>query len=1118
MSRGSSAPHDCWEAHEQLVEELERRVAAGDVPDARALSERYQVSVGEVVDLLRVVRALDDIQGEPARDGPLLAPSDVAGVPGDVAGYRVLEELGRGGMGVVYKAWDPYQRREVALKVMLAGRFADARQIERFQAEARAARRFDHPNLAAVLEVGEEDGLHYLVMDVVEGESLAALLEREGPLPERRAAELAERLARALSYAHFRAILHRDLKPSNVLVRSADGEPVLTDFGLAKDVGQPGTGLTRTGQLVGTPAYMPPEQARGSLDRVDRRADVYALGATLYEMLTGQPPFSGASAVEVVDALCEQPPVPPRALRPGLDRALEAVCLRCLEKDPADRYPTAHDLGEELASYLRGDGVQARAPRLRQRALRWVRRNRSRSLVTALLGLTLLLGPPSLWAWSSNARRAARERARTDMIATTRTAARAALVRLEGVRDGAIAGDAKTAAFSAFLACGRWHALAPADPDAARALQRVALDLGRQALARGEWDLAAQAFAEAEHTGVDLAATRAMAARIEEARTAETRRRRDEVLEVLEAAERGQLGLRPDGILDGVFALVRYPDAQTVEILAERLESTAADLLACERDELLHVSGGEAEAPPDLLRALEARVTTRPGLALSDACQRALTVALDRLAAQLRGTHGLAALASRQRQRLGQGRLDAARLAAEALGRLGPSERGADALARYLMAEADAWRAVPAGLALCRLGDPRALALALWGRERFGVRSEFWQQVGPALGDIEVPLLAPTVAGYLRRGEVREALGDLVGAASDFGEAAERDPRDWRGWAARARVALARGDWRGALADLERALALAPSRGRLWLQRARAHEGLGRVEDALADLDSALTLRPDLVEALSERARLRARAGRGPDAHDDLRRAATLEPQSASVEVSLAEVRRTVGDLDGARRHLDRALRRNPRLPAAWLELARLRLVEHDATGAATACSRALELAPQSFSARSLRGAARLQQGDAASAAEDFTQALEHGPAHQPAWHGRGRARLILGDYAGALTDLDRALELTGTQGLTARVLSQRGAARHGLGDFPGARLDLERAVELDPDLPDAHYLLALGYLAEREPLKALEAVEKAMQLEVDDPAAKVRRAELLSSQGELGDALGQLERLLGRD
>ncbi len=273
--------------------------------------------------------------------------------------YQVERELGRGGMGVVYLARDPRMDRRVALKLVTA--LDDAGGLRRFHDEGQAVARLRHPAIVTAHELGEHQGRPYLVLELVEGESLKDRLGR-GPLEPRQAARLALVLAGALAHAHEQSILHRDVKPANVLIRP-DGAPVLTDFGLARDVSDARERLTRTGEMLGTPAYMSPEQANGDRAAIGPATDVYGLGATLYAMLTGRPPVQGDGLVQLLNALLLKPPPPPSALQPAVPPELEAICLRCLEKDPAGRYPSAEALQGALAKYLAGGDPRPAAPR-----------------------------------------------------------------------------------------------------------------------------------------------------------------------------------------------------------------------------------------------------------------------------------------------------------------------------------------------------------------------------------------------------------------------------------------------------------------------------------------------------------------------------------------------------------------------------------------------------------------------------------------------------------------------------------------------------------------------------------------------------------------------------------
>jgi serine/threonine protein kinase len=266
--------------------------------------------------------------------------------------YELLEEIARGGMGVVYRARQVSLDRIVAVKMMRPGLLATEAEIRRFHAEAKTAAGLQHPNIVAIHEVGEIDGLHYFSMDFVDGPSLAGLV-RERALSPMEAAGHVKTLAETVHYAHSRGILHRDLKPSNILVDSA-GRPRITDFGLARPLNTDST-ATLHGTVIGTPAYMPPEQASGDQAAIGPASDVYSLGAILYELLTGLPPFRGATQLETVRMVLEQRPTAPRKLNTDVPPELETICLRCLEKHPAGRYVSGADLAGDLDRFLRGE-------------------------------------------------------------------------------------------------------------------------------------------------------------------------------------------------------------------------------------------------------------------------------------------------------------------------------------------------------------------------------------------------------------------------------------------------------------------------------------------------------------------------------------------------------------------------------------------------------------------------------------------------------------------------------------------------------------------------------------------------------------------------------------------
>ena len=316
---------------------------------------------------------------EPARaaDGSTL-PS--------VPGYDILGVLGRGGMGVVYKARQRDANRTVALKMILAGTLASAADVQRFRSEAEAAARLDHPHIVPIYEVREHQGQPYFTLKFLDGGSLAQQRGRFVSEPKE-TARIVALIAQAVHHAHQRGILHRDLKPANVLLDAA-GEPYITDFGLAKRL-DGDSELTQSGAILGSPAYMAPEQAAGQTGAVTTLTDVYALGAILYELLTGRPPFQGATILETLKQAQEQEPAPPRQRNAGVDSGLEAICLKCLSRDPQQRYATAAALADDLERLRAGEPTAAQPPSMAFLFWRWLRQNVRTTLRIGLTGLLL---------------------------------------------------------------------------------------------------------------------------------------------------------------------------------------------------------------------------------------------------------------------------------------------------------------------------------------------------------------------------------------------------------------------------------------------------------------------------------------------------------------------------------------------------------------------------------------------------------------------------------------------------------------------------------------------------------------------------------------------------------
>ncbi len=286
--------------------------------------------------------------------------------------YALLEEIARGGMGIVYRAVQTRLNRSVAVKLIRSGELASGDELQRFHAEARAAASLQHPNIVAIHEVGEHDGQHFFSMDLVEGVNLSEFI-RKKPMAVHQAVEILGSIAGAIQYAHEQGTLHRDIKPSNILIDDA-GRPHVTDFGLAKQATSD-SDLTRTGEILGTPSYMPPEQAMGDLEKISEASDVYSLGAVLYELLTGRPPFRASTAVDTLLLVRDAEVVSPRLLNVSVSRDLETICLKCLEKEPSRRYVSAGDLAEDLRRFSNAETILARPVGDLERTARWCRRN-----------------------------------------------------------------------------------------------------------------------------------------------------------------------------------------------------------------------------------------------------------------------------------------------------------------------------------------------------------------------------------------------------------------------------------------------------------------------------------------------------------------------------------------------------------------------------------------------------------------------------------------------------------------------------------------------------------------------------------------------------------------------
>jgi serine/threonine protein kinase len=384
-----------------LLDQLLNQLAAGKPAEIESICRAHPDLADELRQLWGAMLVADCAGSNFGVDLPTLPHSSDANssnpsgefsprvFPQQFGDYELLSELGRGGMGVVYKARQLTLDRTVALKMLRGGAWASQADLARFAAEAQAAARLDHPGIVPVYEVGEQSGQAYFTMKYVSGTTLARRLA-DGPIGAHDAARLLAPVCHAIQYAHDRGVLHRDLKPSNILI-DREGRPHVSDFGLAKRL-EDDVQLTMSGAVLGTPAYMAPEQAAGARGKLGPATDVYSLGVILYQMLTGRPPFQAATAVDTVLLVLEQEPLPPRLVNPRADLELEMIALKCLQKPPELRYATARELAEDLEAFLHDEPIAARSGMFTQVIARWFRETHH---------ATVLENWGLLWMWHS---------------------------------------------------------------------------------------------------------------------------------------------------------------------------------------------------------------------------------------------------------------------------------------------------------------------------------------------------------------------------------------------------------------------------------------------------------------------------------------------------------------------------------------------------------------------------------------------------------------------------------------------------------------------------------------------------------------------------------------------
>jgi serine/threonine protein kinase/Tfp pilus assembly protein PilF len=972
-----------------------------------------------------------------------------------VPGYDIVERLGEGGMGVVYKARQLGLNRLVALKMIRGGAAARLDQVARFRIEAEAVARLRHPHIIQIFEIGEVDNLPFVSLELLEGGSLADRIE-DTPQPGRKTAELLTTLAFAIEAAHKCGIIHRDLKPTNVLY-SQDGTPKITDFGLAKRL-ESDDEQTATGQIMGSPSYMAPEQARGHSRDIGPLADIYALGAMLYEMLTGRPPFKGETPMETIRQVVDDDPVPPARLVPKVARDLETICLKCLNKEPHKRYDSAQALADDLERYLRDEPIKARPTPFWERGAKWARRRPLAATAATLVPLVVLgsfAGALQYQRFQADHRQRQSEReteSYRDLLAAQKSMEQhelsTARATLSGVR-GRLAGETS-------------EKLKRLNSDAGLLLEEIERRLAEQTArdandARyaeflGGWYKAL--FHDTQFTGLNLSGNQ-------------------------DATRRAALAAL------SVFAAPGASESWTLGTLPASLAANQRDQVKEGCYELLLVLADAADRPDESLRLMERAAQLRPptmayhlrraaylikagNAAAAEKEQRAAatvppTTALDHfLLGQVQYKRGNPVTANRHFEKALQ--LDAGHFWARCLSSISYLRLQEPTVARVSLTfciqrqPEYTWLYVWRGFASYQLAAiageqlknrPPDVAKTLQDDARYNFQA--------SLADYEhaLGLLDQKPDNELRwvllvnRGALYVQREDWDKASADFEAATRLNDRRPEAFVGLARVFMRQRKPDAAVEQFSRAIALEPSSAPLYRGRAEVH--LARSEltpaertRALLDLDQAIghEAKDDPILALDH-------TRRGVLLHQDHHEAEALAACDAALKVNPVYQ-------DAHRLRIQ-----------VLLDLKRYDEVIHS-------CDALLARNKTSAALYELRGLARVGRKDFTGAIEDDTQAIALEPGRALLLVRRGNLHLVSDAPKLAVHDFDEAIRLDKTDG---EAYSGRGAARVRLGQHREAVEDAEKALDLGK--PTAHVLYSAARIYARAGAVASAEVRK---------------------------------------
>ncbi len=1110
-----------------------------------------------------------------AEPAPMRAPLDFPQAGRER--YERFEELGSGGQGVVYRARDRVLGRDVAMKILPDHRGAKEDARQRFQREARAAAALHHPNIVQVFDVGtlpsQEGSVPYYTMELLSGEDMRKAIKEER-LTIRDAVEVTRQVALALSCAHHSGIFHRDVKPHNIFLRKPEPEvlgdapdatagatrvhALLVDFGLAKLL--EGGGLTKDLSSLGTPEYMPPEQMVDA-GKVDARADVYSLGATLYHALTGRPPFVGERP-QVMYAVVREEPVRPRRLNSRIDLDLETICLKCIAKEPHHRYQTADELAEDCRRYLAGESIAARPVSVLSRFLRKAIKHWAVSVPTAA-ALLLAFGF-GVYVVAMRFRRVEEQAQKQRELEAEYAKVKAALSQTQEALSGERAAKAaleKSYAVSQVLS--RWARLEGPIVSMETVFSDSSLSLEEKRTRNGgPW---ARVKDWMDTTAKDNASQATMFALAGWARRLAGYE--DEGLSWMRMGTELDPDIPYGPLLRALVPFSRYLEMQRMPELAVqkgRIESLPTFV---ETEEMAPLRRAAEEALAEVERArvwgTEAGRLNRTALeglrAMNagdyDAAEQALTTAIE---AEDLWAVQTCLLWARARVRFSQGRYKDSLSDMERVVRVrkgqGPALQetgwtrfatvpdpcltGVDPRDVLQACKVDFDEAIRRGPEVADAHLGRAAVLFALGHAEHLHGEDPIESFTSAIAEVDEDVTRGSsslaarqcrAAMLMSLGEVRQEQGEdpsgeYLKAIDDYTQVLSRFPDlgdAYRqragtfyllGLAIRSRGGNPTESLGKAIADADADLKINPRDVEAYLVRGQARKELGNCQGAIADYDEALGIDPRCADALTNRGHAHQDLNDFAGALEDYESALRIDPSSNSALLGRGVTRQNLGNLEAALVDFDAAIKTKPRWADAYLSRGMCRQQREDLPGAIADFGEVVRINPRNVQALFLRGVARRDQGDLDGAIADWGEGLRLDPRNAGAYLLRGETRRRKGDLAGALSDLSEALKIDPQMG---NAYWCRGSARAQQGDLAGALGDYDEALLIGPKSADLLTDRGKVRQAKGDIDSAIEDFNEALQIDPRFPDAYYFRAAARQAQQQLDAALDDVEKVL---